>query len=70
MRIATQSRCLWGYADKFVLFDHIFETHDGTLDAGKSLDHRRPELARHNGRCTRIKGYTDNGSFRCRGFPY
>src|ERR1039458_5853437 len=52
---------LWGYADKFVLFDHIFETMTGPSTPGNlsiiGAQSGQTQWARHPD-----QGYTDNGS--------
>jgi phospholipase C len=52
---------LWGYADKFVLFDHIFQTMTGPSTPGNlaiiSAQAGQTQWALHPG-----QGYTDNGS--------
>ncbi len=52
---------LWGYADKFVLFDHIFETMTGPSTPGNlsiiGAQSGQTQWVRHPD-----EGYTDNGS--------
>ena len=54
---------LWGYADKFVLFDNIFQTMTGPSTPGNlaiiGAQSGQTQWALHPD-----LGYTDNGGFR------